>query len=159
MGSWERNQHFDGRRSLFSSFPWRFLSDATQYLGFPHYGDEYKVMGLAPYGKPTFMNAMRDIVRLKSDGSYRLNLKYFRHHTERVAEEYGDGPPVFYDHFSPALQTLLGPRRNSDEPLEARHHDIARSVQAMYEEAFFHLLGRLHERYGLADLALRGDAR
>jgi carbamoyltransferase len=133
-----------------------FYQTLTQYLGFPHYGDEYKVMGLAPYGKPTFMDAMRDVVRLKTDGSYRLNLKYFRHHTERVSEEYGDGTPVFYDHFSPALEALLGPRRRPDEPLGERHYDIARSVQAMYEEAFFHLLDRLYQRYRITDLALAG---
>ena len=59
-----------------------FYQALTQYLGFPHYGDEYKVMGLAPYGKPTFMDAMRKIVRLKPDGGYELDLAYFRHHNE-----------------------------------------------------------------------------
>ena len=54
------------------------------------------------------------------------------------------------------LETLLGPRRVPDDPLEDRHRDIARSVQAMYEEAFFHLIGRLHERYRLPDLTLAG---
>ena len=54
------------------------------------------------------------------------------------------------------LKRLLGPRRKPDDPLDDRHRDIARSVQAMYEEAFFHLIGRLHERYRLSDLALAG---
>ena len=56
----------------------------------------------------------------------------------------------------PSLEALLGPRRAPSDPLEDRHRDIARSVQAMYEEAFFHLIGRLHERYGLNDLTLAG---
>jgi carbamoyltransferase len=128
----------------------------TQYLGFPHYGDEYKVMGLAPYGQPTFMDAMRKIVRLRSDGTYELDLAYFRHHREHVSYQWTDGSPEFGDLFAPALEELLGPRRGVDEPLEDRHRDIARSVQAMYEEAFFNLIVPLHERYGLKDLALAG---
>jgi carbamoyltransferase len=64
-----------------------FYQALTQYLGFPHYGDEYKVMGLAPYGKPAFMDAMRKIVQLKPDGTYELDLSYFRHHKEQVSYE------------------------------------------------------------------------
>src|SRR5829696_1301408 len=54
-----------------------FYQALTQYLGFPNYGDEYKVMGLAPYGDPAFMAEMRSIVRLEDDGSFRLELKHF----------------------------------------------------------------------------------
>jgi carbamoyltransferase len=132
-----------------------FYQALTQYLGFPHYGDEYKVMGLAPYGQPAFMDAMRRIVRLQPDGAYELDLAYFRHHKERISYQWA-GSPEFGDLFAPALETLLGPRRAPDDPLEDRHRDVARSVQGMYEEAFFNLIGRLHERYGLADLALAG---
>src|SRR5215831_17183703 len=133
-----------------------FYQALTQYLGFPHYGDEYKVMGLAPYGKPAFMDAMRKIVRLKPDVTYELNLTYFRHHKELVSYEWASGSPGFGDLFAPALVTLLGPRRVPADPLDDRHRDIARSVQSMYEEAFFHLARRLQERYGLKDLALAG---
>ena len=133
-----------------------FYQALTQYLGFPHYGDEYKVMGLAPYGKPTFMDAMRKIVRLQPDGSYRLDLSYFRHHNEQIAYQWNGGSPEFGDLFAPSLEELLGPVRKPEDPLDDRHRDIARSVQAMYEEAFFHLIGRLHERYRLDDLALAG---
>ena len=133
-----------------------FYQALTQYLGFPHYGDEYKVMGLAPYGKPTFMDAMRKIVRLNPGEGYELDLTYFRHHKEKIAFQWTNGAPEFADLFAPALEVLLGPRRRPDEPLEERHRDIAHSVQAMYEEAFFHLISRLHQRYGLTDLALAG---
>ncbi len=133
-----------------------FYQALTQYLGFPHYGDEYKVMGLAPYGKPAFLDAMRKIVRLKSDGAYELNLTYFRHHKEPIAYQWKDGAPQFIDLYAPALETLLGPRRTPDSALDDRHRDIARSVQAMYEEAFFHLIGRLHQRHGLEELTLAG---
>src|SRR2546429_1443613 len=133
-----------------------FYQALTQYLGFPHYGDEYKVMGLAPYGKPAFMDAMRKIVRLKPDGAYELDLAYFRHHKEQVTYQWMDGSPEFSDLFAPALEALLGPRRVPNDPLDDRHRDIARSVQGMYEEAFFHLIGALQKRYGLTDLALAG---
>ena len=133
-----------------------FYQALTQYLGFNHYGDEYKVMGLAPYGKPTFMDAMRKIVRLDGGDGYALELAYFRHQTHKIAFQWTNGPPEYDDLYTPALEALLGPRRKPGDPLDDRHRDIARSVQAMYEEAFFHLIGRLHERYRLSDLALAG---
>ncbi len=133
-----------------------FYQALTQYLGFPHYGDEYKVMGLAPYGSPIFVGAMRKIVRLKVDGSYSLDLAYFRHYKERTSYQWAEGSPKFDDLFTPALEELLGPRRSPDDPLDERHRDVACSVQAMYEEAFFHLIGRLHERYRLDNLTLAG---
>ena len=72
-----------------------FYQALTQYLGFPHYGDEYKVMGLAPYGQPNVMQAMRDIVRLEADGTYALDLSYFRHHKVPVAYQWTGGAPEF----------------------------------------------------------------
>jgi carbamoyltransferase len=128
----------------------------TQYLGFPHYGDEYKVMGLAPYGAPSAMEEMRKIVRLKPDGAFELDLRYFVHHRQRIAYQWANGQPEFADLFSPTLEGLLGPRRRPTDPLGDRHRNIARSVQAMYEEAFFHLIKRLQERSGMTNIALAG---
>jgi carbamoyltransferase len=133
-----------------------FYQALTQFLGFPHYGDEYKVMGLAPYGEPKYLDAMRQIVHLQSDGSFRLNLKYFRHHREKIAYEWDNGIPAFGELFSPALAGLLGPARSKDDPLEQKHKDLARSVQAMYEEAFFHLLNTLHARHRLDAVTVAG---
>ncbi len=133
-----------------------FYQALTQFLGFPHYGDEYKVMGLAPYGKPSYLEAMREIVKLEADGGYRLNLDYFRHHKEKVEYEWENGVPVVGQLYSDALESLLGPARAADEPLEQRHRDIAHSIQAMYEEAFFHLLNHLHAQYGHDALCLAG---
>jgi carbamoyltransferase len=73
-----------------------------------------------------------------------------------VSYQWANGSPEFADLFSPALENLLGPRRSPAEPLDDRHRDIARSAQAMYEAAFFHLLRALQERSGLTDLALAG---
>src|SRR5262249_46395199 len=101
-----------------------FYQALTQYLGFPHYGDEYKVMGLAPYGRPSLLDDMRRIVRLDSDGGFTLDLKFFRHHREDVAYQWTEGSPEFGDLFAPALEQLLGPRRRPADPLEDRHRDI-----------------------------------
>jgi len=133
-----------------------FYQAVTQYLGFPHYGDEYKVMGLAPYGRPTRLDAMRDIVRPHADGTYTLNLRYFRHHRERVPYSWDGGAPHVGDLFSPALEELLGPRRPRDASLGDEHRNIAASAQAIYEEAFFNILITLQQRTGLTDLAIAG---
>ncbi|MBL9116069.1 MAG: carbamoyltransferase [Verrucomicrobiaceae bacterium] len=133
-----------------------FYSALTQYLGFPHYGDEYKVMGLAPYGEPTLLDKMRQIVLLNNDGSFELNLDCFRHHREKVPYVWDNGSPEVGTLFSEGLEALLGPARKKDEPLEQKHRDLARSVQAMYEEAFFHMLAHLHKRYGCDNLTLSG---
>ena len=133
-----------------------FYQALTQYLGFPYYGDEYKVMGLAPYGEPKFMDEMRRLVLLLDDGFFGLDLTYFRHHKENVDYEWDGVAPAVGKLFSPELEALLGPARDKHEPLTQRHKDIARSVQAMYEEAFFHLLNRLYENYGLDGLCLAG---
>jgi carbamoyltransferase len=133
-----------------------FYQAMTQYLGYPHYGDEYKVMGLAPYGEPRHMPEMRQIVHLHSDGSFSLDISFFRHQREKVAYQWSGGAPVVGALYSEALSDLLGPAREADEPLEDRHRNIARSVQAMYEEAFFHLLAKLHTQYQIDTLTLAG---
>jgi len=133
-----------------------FYQALTQYLGFPHYGDEYKVMGLAPYGEARYLEKMREIVLLKPDGSFELNLKFFRHHQESVTYEWEGGSPSVGCLYADALCDLLGSARKPDEPLIRKHHDVARSIQAMYEEAFFHLLNTLHASYQIDDLTLAG---
>ena len=133
-----------------------FYQALTQYIGFPHYGDEYKVMGLAPYGQPTYLPQMRRIVQLLDDGSFKLDLSFFRHAREKIEYEWENGSPTVGELFSPALVELLGPARGKDEPLEQKHKDIARSVQAMYEEAFFHLLNTLHARHGGTAVCIAG---
>lgn len=133
-----------------------FYQALTQYIGFPHYGDEYKVMGLAPYGEPRFMDEMQRIVLLQSEGSFRLNLDYFRHVSEKIESEWQNGEPMVGRLFTPALETLLGPARHPGDELTQRHKDMARSIQAMYEKAFFHLLNALHKRHKLDALTLAG---
>ncbi|MEO5717671.1 MAG: carbamoyltransferase C-terminal domain-containing protein [Chthoniobacterales bacterium] len=133
-----------------------FYSAITQFIGFPHYGDEYKVMGLAPYGEPKYLEQMRELVRIQSDGTFRLNLSYFRHHTDNVSYSWNDCSPEVGILYTGKLAQLLGPARQPGEPLEQKHKDMARSAQAMYEEAFFALLHGLHDRHPSPNLALSG---
>lgn len=133
-----------------------FYLAMTQFLGFMHYGDEYKVMGLAPYGSPVEMEKMRQIVRLKPKGRFELDLDYFLHHSEGVSMVWEGGEPKIGTVFSSQLADLLGPARRPDEPLTQYHKDLAASMQAMYEDAFFHILEQAHRETGSANLCLAG---
>ena len=128
----------------------------TQFLGFPHYGDEGKVMGLAPYGKPRYLEEFRDIIRTEEDGQFRLNLDYFRHHAEGVEMSWDEGSPVIGRIFSDEYGSRFGPARKQGEPLTDRDRDIASSLQVRLEEVGFHILNHLHEETGLTDLGLAG---
>lgn len=133
-----------------------FYQALTQWLGFPSYGDEYKVMGLAPYGSPKYLDKMRQLVLCKSNGKFVLNLQYFLHQSKKIAHTWQGGSPTFSNLYSNDLNKLLGPARNPNEPLTQFHKDIASSTQAMYEEAFFHLLNVLYKEYSLDSLCLAG---
>jgi carbamoyltransferase len=133
-----------------------FYTAVTQYLGFPKYGDEYKVMGLAAYGEPRFAPELRTVVPGLSDGTFRLALKYFRHLSEGVDMTWDDGEPRLGDVFTPALEQLLGPRRNPQDEIEQHHKDLAASLQSVYEERFFALVRSLLARTALRRLALAG---
>ena len=104
-----------------------FYSALTQFIGFPHYGDEYKVMGLAPYGEPRYLDELREILRIQGDGTFRLNLKYFRHHSDNVSYTWQDCAPEVGPLYRKELVDLLGKPREPDAPLEQKHKDIARS--------------------------------
>ena len=128
----------------------------TQFIGFPHYGDEGKVMGLAPYGVPRYMEEFRDMIRTEEGGRFRLNLDYFRHHTEGVEMSWDEGSPVIGRIFSDEYVKRFGPAREKGEPLTDRERDIAASLQQRLEEVGFHILRHLHEKTGLTDLGLSG---
>lgn len=128
----------------------------TQYLGFLSYGDEFKVMGLAPYGEPRFTKELRKLVELKEGGGFALSLEYFRHWNEGVEMEWEEGYPVLGKVYSAELEHLLGPARTSGEPLTKKHEDMARSIQAVYEECAFHVLNGLWERTHNPRLCLAG---
>lgn len=133
-----------------------FYTAVTQYLGFPNYGDEFKVMGLAPYGVPDHVEQLRKLVTLKPGGKFELNRAYFRHWDEGVEMEWEGGVPTMGRLYTPELERLLGPARKKDEPLTAYHENLARSLQAVYEECAFHVLNWLYERTRNPRLCMAG---
>jgi carbamoyltransferase len=135
-----------------------FYQAMTQFIGFPNYGDEYKVMGLAPYGKPLYLEQMKEVVCIKSDGTFELNLNFFRHHSEKIEYEWSGGSPEVGILFNAdEMEKLFGfSAREKNDALENRHRDMARSIQMMYEEAFFKLLEVIHNKYKLDQLTLAG---
>jgi len=117
----------------------------TYYLGFEVNSDEYKVMGLAPYGKPTYVDLIfKELVGLKEDGSFQLNMKYF---------PYDHALSMINQKFFSLFQ--LFPRLPS-EPIEQKHMDIAASVQKATEEIMLKMARHLHRESSSPNLCLAG---
>ena len=133
-----------------------FYTAVTQFLGFLGFGDEYKVMGLAAYGEPGFADRLGKMVPPLPDGTFALDLRYFRHLSEGVDMTWEDGSPELGLVYTPALADLLGPPRQPGEELTQRHKDLAASLQKVYEDRFFALVRALQRRTGLKRLALAG---
>jgi len=134
-----------------------YYSAVTQYLGFLKFGDEYKVMGLAAYGQPEFLEEFRDIV--KSNGTqFSLGLEYFIHHRTGPAMSWAeaDRTPTLGKLFSEEMPRRLGPARNPEEPLEQRHRNLASSLQARLEEVYLGMLSRLAEETHMKSVCLAG---
>ena len=145
-----------GERTYFPHSLGIFYETVTHFLGFKRYGDEYKVMGLAPYGRPEFVAEMERIVRISDDGEFRLDLRYFRHHTGVPTFKWESCEPAAEDYFSEEFVELLGTPREPSEPLTQRHKDLAHSAQILYERALFQLLRRNYEQYGCNAVVLSG---
>jgi carbamoyltransferase len=133
-----------------------FYTAVTQFLGFPGFGDEYKVMGLAAYGEPRFAEILGKMVPAQPDGTFALDLRYFRHLSEGVDMTWEDGSPELGLVYTPAFAGLLGPPRLPGEELAQHHKDLAASLQKVYEDRFFALVRALQRRTGLKRLALAG---
>jgi carbamoyltransferase len=132
-----------------------FYTAVTQWLGFPKYGDEGKVMGLAPYGTPRFAEQMRELVRPTPDG-FELGLEWFVHHREGVDMTWDEATPTIGRLFSDRLSEALGPPREPGSALSALHEDVAASLQAVLEELHLHLVRLVHERTGSRNICLAG---
>jgi carbamoyltransferase len=143
-------------RVLFPHSMGIFYQAATQFLGFPRYGEEWKVMGLAPYGKPTYVEKMRQLVRPLDGGAFELNLEYFRHDKEQVEFRWEEGSPTVGTLWAPTWEKLLGPTRDPKDDFYGKWADIAHSAQIVYEEVFFHILRALHEKTKSDRLCLAG---
>lgn len=133
-----------------------FYTAFTQWLGFPHYGDEYKVMGLAPYGKPVYVDKLKKVLKFTYDGFFRLNLEYFRSPKNGIITYGEDHIPVVATLYSSAVEELFGPARRKEEPLTQFHKDMAASIQRFTEELIFHMLNALQKRTGLKRVCIAG---
>jgi len=135
-----------------------FYTALSQYLGFWKFGDEYKVMGLAAYGEPTQLEEFRRIVTPDGGQGFALGLEYFCHHRtgpEMTWQENGK-TPVLGQLFSPYLESRLGKTRAAGEPVGKNHQNIAASMQAVLEEAYFRLLNHLHQTTRQSQVCLAG---
>jgi carbamoyltransferase len=135
-----------------------FYTAVTQYIGFEKFGDEYKVMGLAAYGQPAYLDEFRRIVRSANGSGFRLGLEYFRHHRDGAEMSWreADKTPVLGRLFSDHLPARLGPARQPGAELEQRHRDLAATLQARLEEVYFEMLNSLARESGADAICLAG---
>ena len=129
----------------------------TQFLGFKNYGDEYKVMGLASYGNPQYINQFNDLIKYNKKNLFLLNLDYFSHHSNsKFSYNFSDGIPKFPDLYSKKITELLGNERSPGDKIEQRHFDIAASLQLSFENILFSILNDLYDDTGIENLCLAG---
>jgi carbamoyltransferase len=136
-----------------------FYSTFTQYLGFPHYGDEYKVMGLSPYGKANqemIDKIKNEVIIFKKNGLFELNEKYFRHFKEGVSMSWEGGSPTIEPIFSEYMVEKFGKLRDKNEPLSQYHMDLAASVQQVTEDLIFYMAEDLYKKTGLKNICVTG---
>jgi carbamoyltransferase len=132
-----------------------FYTAFTQFLGFPKYGDEYKLMGLAAYGEPRFQRQVQDVVRTRG-GEVRLNLDYFTHHTQGVEMTWSGGEPKIGTVFSSKMMQTFGEPRAPGAEILPQHLDLAASVQTVLEANYFALLRHVQKATGQKRLCLAG---
>lgn len=152
VGEWQTTGLWVGERNGIKSlkkidFPdslGLLYSNFTAYLGFMVNEDEYKLMGLAAYGKPIYANRIKSMLDIKDDGSFTLDRKYFSI-TEDIRRTYGR-----------RFSKYFGKPRLPKEKIIPRHADLAASIQAVTEEIYFKMLNYLHSITGSDNLCIAG---
>jgi carbamoyltransferase len=132
-----------------------FYTAFTQFLGFPHYGDEYKVMGLAPYGEAKYTDKVKKVLKFLPNGLYTWNDEYFVQPT-RAGFKYENNIPSVGNLYSAKFTELFGQPRNDKEELSQYHKDLAASVQRVTEELIFYILKHLKEKTGMKNICIAG---
>jgi len=152
-----RANHFEvsGMINYPHSLGWLYTA-VSQWLGFPKYGDEGKVMGLAPYGKPIYLDRFRKIVRLQRDGTFQLDMDYFALDAEGATMTWDDGEPTLGLLFSQKLVDLFGAPRVPRTAITEHQQNVAASLQAMLEEAEFNLVHMLQRTTKQKALCMAG---
>jgi carbamoyltransferase len=135
-----------------------FYQVITNFLGFKNHGDEYKVMGMAAYGKPSLINLLSNIIFHDTKNIFRLNLKYFKHHTKLKSFDIINGKVLINQiYHQNLLENLFGfSERKINEKLENFHYDLACSVQHVYEDFFFKILNIAYKKFPHNNLTLSG---
>jgi carbamoyltransferase len=133
-----------------------FYTMICEFIGYKKYGDEGKVMGLAPYGKDTYLEKISPIIGLKN-GGFQLDLNYFKPlGSNQGMQVLPDGTVRLARHFSSRMEKLFGNPREPYTEIAQRDMDLAFAMQYRFEEVFFHLLNELHKRVPCKDLAMAG---
>jgi carbamoyltransferase len=132
-----------------------FYTAFTQFLGFPHYGDEYKVMGLAPYGTPRYADKVQDLLVLKKDGLFSWKAEYFVS-PGRAGFHYHNNVPQVGNLFSSRFVDHFGAPRQPSDPLTEYHKDLAASVQKVTETLLFHILEHLRKKTNSSNVCVAG---
>jgi carbamoyltransferase len=133
-----------------------FFTAVTQWLGFPKFGDEGKIQGLAAYGRPLYADELRRILRLGARGSFELDLDYFVHWADGVDMTWEGESPVLGTIYSSKFVDRFGAPRTPQGELTPQYIDMAASVQAVLEEAEFHIVRHLQRTTGLKVLCMAG---
>jgi carbamoyltransferase len=133
-----------------------FYTMICEFIGYSKYGDEGKVMGLAPYGKDTYRSEISKIVNPKNDG-FQLDLGYFKPlGSNQGMQVLPDGTVRLARHFSDRMEKLFGEPRKPHTDISQRDMDLAFALQHRFEDIFFHLLNGLHKQVPTDDLAMAG---
>ncbi|HEX3819893.1 MAG TPA: carbamoyltransferase C-terminal domain-containing protein [Candidatus Sulfotelmatobacter sp.] len=133
-----------------------FYTMICEFIGYSKYGDEGKVMGLAPYGKKTYCEAIEKLVTPKN-GGFQLDLRYFKPlGSNQGMQVLTDGTVKLARHFSDRMQQLFGEPRKPHDEITQRDMDLAFALQHRFEEIFFHLLNQLHKKVPVDHLAMAG---
>jgi len=133
-----------------------FYSAFTQLLGFINFGDEYKVMGLAPYGEAKYVEQLKKVIKLTNDGLFTLDLSYFKSAAKGFISYGEDHIPAIATLFSNKMIREFGEQRKKEEVLSQYHKDLAASVQRVTETVIFHILNHLQKKTGLLNVCIAG---
>jgi carbamoyltransferase len=133
-----------------------FYTMICEFIGYKKYGDEGKVMGLAPYGKDTYCERIDPIIGLVN-GGFQLDMKYFKPlGSNQGMQVLPDGTVKLARHFSDRMEKLFGSPREPHAEITQRDMDLAYAMQHRFEEVFFQLMNELHQRVPVEDLAMAG---
>ncbi len=133
-----------------------FYTMICEFIGYNRYGDEGKVMGLAPYGKDTYCEQIRELLMTSASG-FELDLDFFKPLGSNEGMQIKpDGTVELARHFSSRMIEMFGPPRDANSEITQRDMDLAYGMQHCFEEVFFHLLQELYKRVPLENLAMAG---